>query len=50
MDYAEFFEWAMKADVRPTMDAYMSYQAGKESAQSKVDSMRTEIARLHEII
>lgn len=50
MDYAEFFEWAMKADVRPTMDAYMAFQAGKESSQSKIEAMRTEIARLHEII
>jgi hypothetical protein len=50
MDYAEFFDWAMKADVRPTMDAYMSYQAGKESAETKLEAMRMEIKRLHEII
>jgi hypothetical protein len=40
----------MKADVRPTMDAYMSYQAGKESAETKLEAMRMEIKRLHEII
>lgn len=50
MDYAEFFEWAMKADIRPTMDSYMAYQAGKELSETKLNAMRMEIERLHEII
>ncbi len=50
MDYAEFFEWSRNADVRPTMDAYMAYQAGKEASQSKIEALKQEISRLHEII
>lgn len=48
--FLKFLEWADNSKTSPTLDNFEIWKAGYVNRQIEIDSLRSEVKRLHEIV